>query len=283
MARNCDNPLCHAGGRLGRLAFWRHRRPFHLHDMTCCSRQCLITALDDLLRVELLKIARPRIDLKKSRLGALLLAEGLITRDQLEAALDLQQRSGHRPLGQCLVELGVLTEDQLTRRLSEQERLPWLPQERSARTVSVGAAMPLEAVRLARAVPYTFNLVTRDLSLACLAPVDVLITAAVGRVLNCRTVPFLVSEDAFRDLVQLVLESTPQPVSRVHPETHRLVGPVDIAPLAEHIANLPTVSAGGQLWLALMRDSIWLRTLVGPTEGHDFIRLDLVGDMGHSG
>ena len=57
------------------------------------------------------------------RLGDILIREGLITRDQLGAALAEQKSSGHR-LGYVLVKLGLIQELEITKVLARQYRMP---------------------------------------------------------------------------------------------------------------------------------------------------------------
>ncbi len=57
------------------------------------------------------------------RLGDILMREGLITRDQLAAALGEQKSSGHR-LGYVLVKLGLVQELEVTKVLARQYRMP---------------------------------------------------------------------------------------------------------------------------------------------------------------
>jgi type IV pilus assembly protein PilB len=57
------------------------------------------------------------------RLGDILIREGLITRDQLGAALNEQKSSGHR-LGYVLVKLGLVNELEVTKVLARQYRMP---------------------------------------------------------------------------------------------------------------------------------------------------------------
>jgi type IV pilus assembly protein PilB len=59
------------------------------------------------------------------RLGELLVSAHIITREQLEAVLALQQEDGRR-LGKLLVERGLVTETQLTQILSQQLSVPWV-------------------------------------------------------------------------------------------------------------------------------------------------------------
>lgn len=58
---------------------------------------------------------------QKSRLGSLLLHKGLVTRQQLDEALTIQNQLGMR-LGEVLIQKGWLTERQLNRALRKQSR-----------------------------------------------------------------------------------------------------------------------------------------------------------------
>ena len=57
-------------------------------------------------------LARRDSDLKGRRLGRVLTKMGVVTRDQVQEALTLQEKR-KAPLGQLLVELGYLTPDQV--------------------------------------------------------------------------------------------------------------------------------------------------------------------------
>src|SRR3954470_2901156 len=60
---------------------------------------------------------------KNERIGDLLVREGLITRDQLEKALQEQRQSGTR-VGYNLVKLGFIAETELTKMLARQYKMP---------------------------------------------------------------------------------------------------------------------------------------------------------------
>jgi type IV pilus assembly protein PilB len=65
----------------------------------------------------------PRLVRKK--LGELLVETGLIKEDQLQAALNMQQKNG-RPLGEILVEINLVKEEDIAFVLSKQYGLPYL-------------------------------------------------------------------------------------------------------------------------------------------------------------
>jgi type IV pilus assembly protein PilB len=80
------------------------------------------------------------------RLGERLLAEGLITAEQLQHALD-QQPSGSRPLGRILVELGVVDEDRLAAALSAHLDVPAVDLRREPVDADVAQLVPEEFAR----------------------------------------------------------------------------------------------------------------------------------------
>ena len=66
-------------------------------------------------------MAQPRL---KMRLGDLLVAENIITDDQLQMALQQQRQTG-RKLGTTLVDLGFIGEEQLLKFLAQQLNIPF--------------------------------------------------------------------------------------------------------------------------------------------------------------
>src|ERR687891_705830 len=71
-------------------------------------------------------------------LGALLLRDGIVREEELEAALAAQRGSGRR-LGEVLVESGIVTRTQVARVLAEQHELPFI--ELAESEVQVEAAI----------------------------------------------------------------------------------------------------------------------------------------------
>jgi Type II secretion system (T2SS), protein E, N-terminal domain len=91
-------------------------------------------------------------------LGALLVRNGLVSKDELEAVLARQRISGHqrisgKRLGELLVERGIVTRAQVARLLAEQYELPFV--ELDGSEVNLQAAMLLseELARRFSALP----------------------------------------------------------------------------------------------------------------------------------
>jgi MSHA biogenesis protein MshE len=109
---------------------------------------------DGLEQAALLQVVEPKPAgaRQKLRLGELLVAQGVVTAQQLEVALGERKRSGRR-LGRILVEDGIATEEAIARALAVQLHVQYV--ELSAKTVSpqVCRLLTEAQVRRFRAIP----------------------------------------------------------------------------------------------------------------------------------
>ena len=90
--------------------------------------------------------------LERPRLGDLLMRKGLITSDQLSAAL-ADSESGGELLGRVLVRRGYLFEHDLARTLAEQLKLPYVDIQVLGVDRNVARMLPIEEGRRAAAIP----------------------------------------------------------------------------------------------------------------------------------
>jgi MSHA biogenesis protein MshE len=88
---------------------------------------------------------------QKIRIGELLVQNGVITEQQLEAALAKQKEAGQR-LGKVLVDLGFVEEDQLLSFLSQQLQIPYINLRRYNFDVSLVHRLPETYARRYRAI-----------------------------------------------------------------------------------------------------------------------------------
>jgi type IV pilus assembly protein PilB len=112
-----------------------------------------------------------RINLKQ--LGELLTEAGLITRDQLQHALDVQKNKGGL-IGQVLVDLGYVSEEAIAQAITAQYGFPYLPLENYEIDAEIVKIVPKNV-----AVQY------------CLIPVDKIgsnLTIAMANPLNSQAV-----------------------------------------------------------------------------------------------
>jgi type IV pilus assembly protein PilB len=89
-------------------------------------------------------------------LGALLVRDGLVDHDELEAALAAQRSLGGR-LGEILVERGVVTRTQVARVLAEQHELPFIELAESDMDIAAAALLPEDLARRYSALPVAFE------------------------------------------------------------------------------------------------------------------------------
>ena len=107
---------------------------------------------DDHLARSAAEVTAPIAPAQRSRLGDVLVAENLVTPDQLSASLNLQQESG-RQLGQILVEQGLLDARVLTQALARQLGLPTIDLRRERPTDEALAIVPEDVARRFEIVP----------------------------------------------------------------------------------------------------------------------------------
>ncbi len=88
---------------------------------------------------------------EKIRLGDVLIAQRLISQEQLKQALETQKRNGRR-LGRVLVEQGLLTEERLAEALARQLALPFVSLKHYNFNRRVASKLPEQAARRFRAV-----------------------------------------------------------------------------------------------------------------------------------
>jgi type IV pilus assembly protein PilB len=115
-------------------------------------------------------------------LGDALLNAGLVTREQLDEALALQNTTGQK-LGQTLVSLGYLSETALLQALCADAGIPFLEDAEIRTERDAVALVPLDLARLHGAIP--LKLESRHLVMAMGDPFDLLsiraLTRAAGR------------------------------------------------------------------------------------------------------
>jgi hypothetical protein len=122
---------------------------------------------------------RPRVG--TDRLGAQLVAEGLITEEQLERALHHQRQTGRR-IGETLFELGMISSPDLTRVLAQRRGIVFVDLSETAVDPAIVRRLPVSMVQSMAVVPYTIEGDT--LVLAMVNPEDGDALAAVRTFVN---------------------------------------------------------------------------------------------------
>ena len=125
-------------------------------------------------------------------LGLLMLSRGQLTNPQLRSALEAQQTSGQRRLGEWLVKLGYATEQQITTALGLQWACPVLTTGAPPDITSTHL-FPYRLLESLRILPVQFVPATRTFYMAFSEGIDYGALCAVEQMLACHTEACLVS------------------------------------------------------------------------------------------
>jgi type II secretory ATPase GspE/PulE/Tfp pilus assembly ATPase PilB-like protein len=90
---------------------------------------------------------------RSAALGALLVRDGLVSEDELDAALAQQRIAGNKRLGEILVERGAVTRSQVARLVAEQYDLPFIELELARVDVETALLLPESLAHRLSALP----------------------------------------------------------------------------------------------------------------------------------
>ncbi|HEU4369683.1 MAG TPA: type IV-A pilus assembly ATPase PilB [Methylomirabilota bacterium] len=136
---------------------------------------------------------------RRSRLGDLLVAEGLISLDQLHDALREHRRSKER-LGKVLTRRGFVSEEALVEILSKEHGLPSVVIEQYAVTADVLALVPSHIARKYEVIPLAR--VAAGLTLAMADPTNVVVIDEIGAMTGLAVLPVVASGKAIRAAIE---------------------------------------------------------------------------------
>ena len=128
---------------------------------------------------------------KRKYLGDMLVAEGLITQEQLNHALTAQKTTNER-LGRILVKLRYVTDEDIIRVLEVQLGIPFV--ELAAMTISRELAMTVPAALAVRHLVIPIKKEGRQLTLAMADPTNFFAIDDVSMVTGCEVIPVFASE-----------------------------------------------------------------------------------------
>ena len=203
----CDCPDCHST----RKRVWQTRPPIRMHQAWLCSPQCVERAARFILdRAASFHRSVPS-PAHRMPLGLLMLAHGYVNEFQLQAALDAQRHAAESKLGQWLQTLNFATERQVLAALGVQWACPLLAMRESLIPPCIGL-VPSPLLQALKLVPVRFIPATRLLYAALCDRVDYTALSAIEQLLDCRTVPCLVSDR----VMHIMLERLQKAESVVH-------------------------------------------------------------------
>ncbi len=151
-----DKPECaYDGCAAGWSKRWKRRARPVFEDSWGCSKACLRALVDASVRREMEGADGAEVAEEHEHrvpLGLVLLAQGLVTQEQLRSALEAQKVAGRGRIGEWLVEAGGVAETKITRGLGMQWQCPVLSLS-GFDGIRMALAMPVVLRELCRAVP----------------------------------------------------------------------------------------------------------------------------------
>jgi type IV pilus assembly protein PilB len=141
------------------------------------------------------------------RLGDLLIAEGLITREQLASALADQKATGHR-LGYVLVKLGVIQELEVTKIIGRQYRMPAVDLSRFEVDPKILKMIPAEFAQKNIVLPLKRE--GRTLTVAMADPTNTGILDDLKFITRYDLFPVIAGEYTLRSLIEKYYETQDQ-------------------------------------------------------------------------
>jgi hypothetical protein len=194
--RECSNRLCQSHRKSWRP--WRTKPVLgvELHNQWFCGPDCVEPAAERLYTAALERPVLRRTTAHRVPLGLLLLSKGVITGEDLKAALQAQRESGKGKIGEWLRRLGAATEVQVTAALGMQWGCPVFPLENYPRFVDWAELVPLPVLEATRMIPVHFLPDRTSLYVAFADAVNHPALKALEEMLDCRAEACLVTESA---------------------------------------------------------------------------------------
>jgi type IV pilus assembly protein PilB len=149
-------------------------------------------------------MAAPSVAASTDRLGELLLAEGLITREQLDRAIREHQEHGTR-LGYNLIKQGAIKETELTRMLGRQYRMPAVDLSRFEMDPKIAKLIPAELAMKHQVLPLRRE--GRTLTVALADPTRLAVLEDIKFITGYDIFPVVGGEYTLRTLLEKHFES----------------------------------------------------------------------------
>jgi type IV pilus assembly protein PilB len=164
------------------------------------------------------------------RLGELLIAEGLINREQLTAGLAEQKASGHR-LGYVLVKLGLVQEIEITKFLGRQYRMPAVDLARFDVDPKILKMVPAEFAQKNVVLPLKRE--GRTLTIAMADPTNSGVLEDLRFITRYDLFPVIAGEFTLRALLEKYYESQDQQLETLLKDMEGLEDDIEIVKEAE--------------------------------------------------
>jgi type IV pilus assembly protein PilB len=139
------------------------------------------------------------------RIGDLLISAGLITKEQLEKALQEQKQNGTR-VGYNLVKLGFVPEIELTKTLAKQYKMPAVDLSKFAVDAKIAKLIPAEMALKNLVLPLKRD--GRQLTVAMADPTNMGVVEDIKFITRYDIFPVIAGEFTLRNILEKLFEST---------------------------------------------------------------------------
>jgi len=161
---------------------------------------------DDLRRkIDALTVARPQRIAGRLKLGALLVASGLVTQEQLDAALTRQNDGGGR-LGEVLVSENLVSEQDIVTAVAGQMHIGVVDLTQTTPHPAALGLLPRDFIVRRRLMPLSLD-GNGSMVVAMTNPLDVISIDEIGMRTKKRVVPVICTESAFDEAVAIYFSS----------------------------------------------------------------------------
>lgn len=136
---------------------------------------------------------------KKQLLGQILIKRGLITKEQLQNALEYQKKEGG-VLGETLIKLGLVTEQDIVVALIVQCGLPYIAVNKYEVDKKVIDVIPASLARKYHIIP--LDRVGDVLSVVMANPLDMAMIDEVERITGCKVATFIATKTEIDEAIE---------------------------------------------------------------------------------
>lgn len=264
--RRCQNLSCPYDRNTWRVLM-EGGRGLWFQNLWHCSEKCFLQALPDSVQHGLLGLGVSPPASHRIPLGVALISRGLVTEEQLKAAVQEKESRGGR-LGAHLRSVAALDEGKITEALAAQWGCPVYFLSEKPGTLRLAGLIPAALSRLYGLVPVRFLRRKRVLHVAFdeslrREPLD-----AMEYLHRCRIEPGVADASAVEEAIQ-GFERQPRPFDKVfsrEPDLDQVSGEVDAACRQIRASRVSLAPCGRHLWVRLVSRRYSANLVFGPSE-----------------
>jgi hypothetical protein len=187
------------------FSFFPNRRRLPMYEGNIfCSESCLWTYFEKELgeKWKSLQFEKER-KIPRPKLGSILMKNALVTRDQLDEAIRLQNTTRKGRIGEWLLQLGFVEEHQITAALAQQCGLPLINLKNSNPSSEAVRMVPGKVAKSAGLIPVGFDDDQTSIRVAISGPVNFHSQEAIRRMVHKGIVAYIGDQSIIEQLLEL--------------------------------------------------------------------------------